>query len=275
MSDGGRGRRGVVYEWRHNWIPLTPRAALLKAKGDRQLADRLVPTRVKGQRNLPTREDPGQRVKRVLAERAQERRQRMALRDLSDDALADRLAADADDDASVGRVLAELDRRDRVEAAKARQVDARRAARDAAAARKDAEFDRRLGAGDDPEEAYAAVYGVAVEKQRRIEAAESLRSAGYKGRGFDELVRSAFQDHARQSYLNAEDVTRGVLVNKAGQARGVHGGMLFTGPESRARKWASRELLDYWQEHGRMTVDDFRASLIGGAMRSAGTAAFS
>ena len=73
---------------------------------------------------------------------------------------------------------------------------------------------------------------------------------------------------------DAEEETRGNLLNKAGRSAGINARTLFTGPESRARKYASDELLAYWHERGRMTVEDFTASLLGGAMRSTSTAAW-
>lgn len=273
------GRNGV-YEWKHNWIPLTHRAALLKAKGNRKLAERMVPSGPgKGARKLPagrssTVEDRHRERARNLRQAAVERQASAELRQMSDDRLADHLANVGDDDAAVERVLAELDRRDKVAAAAQRRTEARNAARAAKEARQDAAYDRALAAGDDPQEAYERIFGVSVERQRRDEAISSLRSAGYRGRNFDELVRSAYRDHTRQSYQDAEAATNGYLVNKAGDAAGVHPATLFTGPEVRARKYASRELLDYWQAHGRLTVDDFKASLLGGHMRSASTAAF-
>ena len=101
-----------------------------------------------------------------------------------------------------------------------------------------------------------------------------LRGAGYRGRNLEQLTRSAYRDHARESYDRAEGATRGHLLSPAGRAAGVDPRSLFTGPESRARKYASRELLDYWQENGRLTYDDFRAGLLGGDMRHQGAAAF-
>lgn len=170
--------------------------------------------------------------------------------------------------------MSELERRGREAEAARKRTERRNAAREAKERAKEAEFDRQLADGVDPEEAYARAYGVSVERQRRQSAILSLRDAGYKGAGFDQLVQSAFRDHASQAYLDAETVTRGHMLNKAGQAARVHPSSLFTGPEARARKYASEELLSYWQTHGRPTVDDFKAGLLGGEMRSAGTAAF-
>jgi hypothetical protein len=181
----------------------------------------------------------------------------------SDDQLADDLVAAGDDEKAIGRIVDELDRRDRVAAS----TRARKEAKEAA---KEADFDRRTAAGEDPEEAYAAAYGKDIERVRLDSAISSLRASGYRGAGFDALARDAFQAHVRQSFDDAEEVTNGYMLSKAGQAAKVNPRSLFAGPESRARKYASEELLGYWQEHGRMTVDDFKASILGGNMRTTG-----
>ena len=55
-------------------------------------------------------------------------------------------------------------------------------------------------------------------------------------------------------YLKAEAETRGNLVNRAGVAAGISDRSLFTGPESRARRYASEELLNYWLDNPRPTT---------------------
>jgi hypothetical protein len=257
-----------VHQWKHNWIPLTPGAALLKAHGSRTGAAAIMRRRgIRGK--VSTRElirrskqtsipSPGDRGRADVAASvnaaAAQRRASADLRQLSDDQLAGKLADVGDDDAELDRIVKELDRRDRAAQAAQRRTQARQAARDAKARAQEADFDRRLAA--------------------REEATAQLRSNGYRGRNFDELVRNAFADHAYESWLNAEGETRGFLLSKAGERAKINPRSLFVGPESRARKYASPELLSYWQDHGRLTVDDFRASLLGGAMRHKSTGYF-
>lgn len=233
---------GTEYDWRHGWIPVTERAALIKAHGSRTLADKLL-------------------------------RRSEGWHHLDDDRLAEALG-DAADDATVDRILAEIDRRDKA-ARKAEKARARRAtARTARDARREADYDAAVDAGEDPQAAYARVYGVTEEQQRRQEAIATLRGNGYRGKGFTELARDAFQEHAELVYQDAEAYCRGHMVNRAGQAANVSYRSLFTGPESRARKYASEDLLRYWQDNGRITLDDFAAGLLGGHMRSRGAAAW-
>lgn len=192
---------------------------------------------------------------------------------LSDDDLAGRLGA-AEDEAEIDRILAELERRDALadaereaEAKRAAAKDRRDAKRAAELAAKDAEYDRRLEAGEDPEEAYASSYGVSVEKQRAQSAIVALREQGYTGVNFERLSASAYRDEVNRLYFVAEDATRGTLVNNAGRAAGIDPMTLFTGGEARARKYASDELLAWWDDYGRLSLADFRASLLGGKMR--------
>lgn len=215
---------------------------------------------------------------------ASETRSPILTRDLtveSDESLTELLGT-ATSDAEVDAVVVELDRRDmvareaaKVEADKAKRKAAQDAKRDAEIAAKDAEYDRLIESGVDPESAFSDAYGVDVEQQRRDAAIASLRSNGYKGRGFDELSRAAFRDYVEQSYYDAEAATRGALLNGT---RGVNETRdprrLFDGSEAYARANASEELLAYWRDHGRLTLDDMRASLLGGRMKMRGVAAW-
>lgn len=168
-------------------------------------------------------------------------------------------------------IVSELDRRDVADRAERAKVEALQSAKDAAYEAKSADYNARVDAGDDPETAYADVFGGDEGKLRQASAVSSLRSNGYSGHGFRELAQDAFNQHLDESYADAESETGGVLVNAAGRARGIDGKSLFGGQESVARKYASRELLDYWQTHGRVTVDDFKAGLLGGKARSSET----
>jgi hypothetical protein len=251
------------YEWRHGWIPLTLHAAILKAHGNHERAEELLAA---GREHRAARAEHGPGFVTPLHAAHDEHTARRRLRSMSDDDLADAMG-DADDDA-LAVLVDELDRRDRAAKKAAAAADRRARRRGERDAAREADYDRRVEAGEDPEAAYAAAYGITEERVRRDEAIASLRSAGYEGKGLDELTRAAFRDHVETTYRAAEDETRGVLVTAAGERAGVHPRDLFTGPEARARKYATEELLSYWQTHGRLTVEDFRAGILGGHMRS-------
>lgn len=286
--------------WRHNWLPLNWPAALMKAHYHRRQAERLLEQAGGyrhplhgGQDELPPAPEPrpapraftGERNRlldrRAAAHEARRLRREKAalertsktdtaptLRDLSDDDLAGRMA-DADDRA-LRRIVRELDRRDREQARKA-EVEHRRQRRDA---ERDRKYDAAVDAGMDPEHAYADIYGVSVEKQRRASAIAALRAAGHQGSNLRELSQSAFREHAELAYYAAESATAGHMLNTAGKRAKVNPRSLFTGPEDRARKYASDDLLKFWQDNGRLTVEDFVASAIGGRGRANATKDF-
>ena len=68
-----------------------------------------------------------------------------------------------------------------------------------------------------------------------------------------------WRDEVYRQWLHAENATRGVMLNKAGQRADVDERTLFTGPESRVRKYASPELIEWFESHPRPT----RASFLG------------
>jgi hypothetical protein len=89
---------------------------------------------------------------------------------------------------------------------------------------------------------------VAGERKRRREA---VAYGAYARR----LEREEAVEHA---YVTAERATRGYMLNCKGMAWGINPRSLFTGSEERARRYASEELLEHWQMHGRPTAAMFR-----------------
>lgn len=71
--------------------------------------------------------------------------------------------------------------------------------------------------------------------------------------------RMEYQDVVEAMYLAADAACRGVLVNNRARAAGIDGRWLFSGPEAYARKHASRELLDWWESHPRLTFAAWKA----------------
>lgn len=263
------------HAWRHEWVPLTMRAALSKAKGNRELAQRYL-DEARGRRAA---RGPVEFVSPHPAHQAAAV-ERAELRGRTDDELAEDLAdtLGGDDEAAAERILAELDRRDRAERKRERARERATTKREARDAAREAAYSEALAAGDDPEEAYARIWGLDVEKMRRQDAIDSLRRSGYSGGSFDQLVRAAHRDYVETAWTEAEDACRGYLLSKAGQlagrprregGQGLHVRDLWTANESTARKYASEELRRYWDEHGRMTSADFAASVLGGHMTGA------
>ena len=66
---------------------------------------------------------------------------------------------------------------------------------------------------------------------------------------------------AHAQFLAAEDVCRGNLVNREGQRADVQPWELWTGSTSHARRYASEELLEFWEANQRVTVSAFREAI--------------
>jgi hypothetical protein len=156
----------------------------------------------------------------------------------------------------------------------AEETDRREAARDARKARdlarreareeeRAAAIERLIDEGFSDEEAVAEVTGKSVEAQRRAQAIVELRAQGYRGHGFDDLSRTAWKDYAYGRYDEAEAATNGYMVNAAGRAAGFGEASLFTAPEAQVRKYATPEMLEWFDQHGRPDLAEFRAQLLG------------
>ena len=72
-------------------------------------------------------------------------------------------------------------------------------------------------------------------------------------------MRKDYQDALEAAYLEAEAATNGYMVNAAGRAKDLRGWDLLTGPESRAYRYASPELIEHWMARPRLTATAFEA----------------
>lgn len=102
---------------------------------------------------------------------------------------------------------------------------------------------------------------VVAEMNRREESGRRADARKVRARERRQLREAEYQDEVYRQWLTAEAETNGYMLNKAGRAAGINERSLFTGPESRVAKYASRELLDYFDAHPRPT----RASWFGSA----------
>jgi hypothetical protein len=81
-------------------------------------------------------------------------------------------------------------------------------------------------------------------------------------------MRRDYTERVWSELVQAEDDTAGVLLSKAGRAAGIAPGTLWSASPATARKYASEELLRWWEEHGgRLTFTEYRGQLEGGAAR--------
>lgn len=70
-------------------------------------------------------------------------------------------------------------------------------------------------------------------------------------------MKSEWDLYIEFQYNRALEECGGVLVNRLGKTKGIDGYELFTGPLTRAKKYASEELLAYWSHNRRMTSAEF------------------
>jgi hypothetical protein len=193
------------------------------------------------------------------------------LRAASDDDLAEALGrAYTTDHPNTNRLEAELDRRDsapyREQERREKRNEAARAKRAANLEAQHAEVGRLIDQGWDPRDAVATVTGVSVEKQLRTELTMRLRAEGTPGKSLDDMISHRFEQERARMYVQAEDATRGHMLTPQGEAKGIDPYALFHGPEARARRWASPELKEWWDQHGRLTRDDYKQQLLTGGL---------
>jgi hypothetical protein len=79
----------------------------------------------------------------------------------------------------------------------------------------------------------------------------------------DQVCREEYDSFVEGSYVSAENECRGVLLNRNGRASGVDPASLFSGPASRVRKYASEELRTWFARHGRVTYSEWKYQWFG------------
>ncbi len=78
----------------------------------------------------------------------------------------------------------------------------------------------------------------------------------------DEQVGEEFDAYVSTSYARALDATAGNFISRKmaeeAKRRGITSESLFTGPVATAKKFASEELIAFWEENGRQTFTSYR-----------------
>jgi hypothetical protein len=77
----------------------------------------------------------------------------------------------------------------------------------------------------------------------------------------DQAVKRAYGEWTAEQYRAAEDATRGHLLNPAAREAGKEARDLFTGRADVARKYASPELIQWWDANPRMTLTQYREQM--------------
>ncbi|MBP2384468.1 hypothetical protein [Brachybacterium sacelli] len=84
------------------------------------------------------------------------------------------------------------------------------------------------------------------------------------------MMRADFELHRHARFLRAHTELRGELLNTAGRAARIDPASLFMGPSSRVVRYASEELKAWFEQHGRITVEEFETQWWNGRDSSLG-----
>jgi len=68
-----------------------------------------------------------------------------------------------------------------------------------------------------------------------------------------------FADYLGAQISAALEATNGVLTNALGKVTGKRAEDLLSGPRATADRYASPELIEWWDAHGRMTITEYEA----------------
>lgn len=79
----------------------------------------------------------------------------------------------------------------------------------------------------------------------------------------EQACREEYDAHLSTSYTAAETECRGQLLSREGLAKGIDPQSLFTGPAARVRKYASEELRTWFGRHGRITYAEWKYQWLG------------
>lgn len=104
---------------------------------------------------------------------------------------------------------------------------------------------------------------IAAEIDRRTAIQRNADARKLRARERRQAAESEYRDEVYRQWLKAENDPRvkGYMLNKEGRAKGIDERSLFTGPESRVTKYATPELIEFFEANPRPT----RASWFGSA----------
>jgi len=84
-------------------------------------------------------------------------------------------------------------------------------------------------------------------------AGPGAAARGERARRRREEAEQEYRDEVYRQWRAAEAATNGYMLNRTGRRGGIDERSLFTGPESRVRKYASPELIEWFASHPRPT----------------------
>lgn len=77
-----------------------------------------------------------------------------------------------------------------------------------------------------------------------------------------------FFNYVDDAYNKALEATNGVLVNSLGRSKKIDGYILFRSTKAFAQKYASEELIEWWQAYPRLTMNEFERQWLSGRMEA-------
>ncbi|HEX3783294.1 MAG TPA: hypothetical protein VHX38_26815 [Pseudonocardiaceae bacterium] len=161
--------------------------------------------------------------------------------DWSDDDLLTAWTELADDPAAQDQIMATLEWREEVAAARDADIAAHEQ-------QQRAERERAWSVAADAEDA-SPLTNPARRPARRLSP--------------DQACREEYDSFVRDSYVVAENDCRGVMLNRDGIASGIDPSSFFCGPASRVRKYASEELRTWFARNGRITYGEWKYNWFG------------
>lgn len=88
------------------------------------------------------------------------------------------------------------------------------------------------------------------------------------------MMRADFELYRHSRFLRAHTELCGELLNAAGRVAYIDPVSLFLGPWSRVELYASDELQGWFEQHGRLTVEEFETQWWNGRDSGLGTQGF-
>ena len=101
------------------------------------------------------------------------------------------------------------------------------------------------------------IVALVAEMDRRERAAAAKAARADRDRARYEAIRTEWAEMAYADYLNAEQATKGNLLNRAGEATGIDPYSLWAGKDSDIRKYGSEELHNWFLDHPRTTIREY------------------
>ena len=127
--------------------------------------------------------------------------------------------------------------------------------------RKEADEERitaLMGRGMSYRQAYAEVYDIDQDDLLWQEQASLIDADRRTGETRDDTVRRLYAEMVALQYEQAEQYCRGHMLNQAGIAAGISARSLFGGPAARAHRYASGDLVEWWETTPRVTLTEYR-----------------